>query len=282
MMVSADLVRELREKSGAGIMDCKKALSETRGNLADAIDYLRKAGVVKAAKKTGRAASEGLIGEKVSSDQKMAVLVEVNCETDFVARTDQFQNFVRQVVDVILESHPSDQGSLLKQRIREGSLEEGLKMMISQLGENMAIRRFFLMKAESGERIGHYLHAGSKIGALVRIRSAKIGEEVSRELAMHLAAMHPLYLDRQSVPEEVLQKEKEILKTSPELAKKPSELVGKIIEGKLVRYFSENCFLEQPFIKDTTGKRTVAGYLKEKDSEARVLEIARFQVGEGV
>lgn len=279
MEISAEQVRELREKSGAGIMDCKRALRESGGNLDRAIDFLRKAGVVRATKQATRTAEEGLIGEFHSPDGGCVALVEINCETDFVARTDQFQHFVQRVSEVIVREMPRNAPALLDKKMGAGTVGEGLQALAAQLGENIVIRRFALLQGGVKETIGSYLHAGSKIGVLIKIRGEKIEETTCRDLSMHIAAMNPLYLERSSVPPTALEKEKEILAAAPELIGKPPALLSKIVEGKLARYYSEVCLLEQPFIKDPGGKKTVGAYLKEKDPAAQVVEMVRFQVG---
>lgn len=280
--VSAEKVRELREKSGAGIMDCKRALAAASGDLTQAIDLLRKEGVVKAAKKSGRVTLEGLVAVGVSPDRARASLVEVNCETDFVARTDPFQEFVSSVAELVIRHQPGNPAALLKLETGKTRLEEALAQLIARVGENISIRRFRLVQADlnMGEALGHYLHAGSKIGVLIKIK--KGSEELARDVSMHVAAMSPHYLDRARIPEAVLEREREIAKASPELADKPAPILGKIIEGKLNRYFSEVCLLEQPFVKDPTGKKSVSGYLKERAPGAEIVEMVRFQVGEEV
>lgn len=276
--ISAEKVKELREKSGAGIMDCKRALAATEGELERAIEFLRKEGTVKAARKAGRTTLEGLIGIGFSPDRAWASLVEVNCETDFVARTDPFQEFVRTVAGEIVRERPADLAGLIGVRMEKVSLEEALSQLIARLGENMAIRRFRLVGAAEGEKVGSYLHAGSKIGVLVRVRGVGTAEgEVVRDIAMHVAAMAPRYLDRGHVPREVVLQEREIALAAPEIAAKPEVIREKIVEGKLARFYSEACLLEQPFIKDPTGKRTVGEHLPKG---AGIVETVRFQVGE--
>lgn len=280
MEISAEKVKELRERSGAGMMDCKRALKEARGDLSGALDYLRKEGVVKAAKKAGRATSDGLVAKCVSPDGRTVSLVEVNCETDFVARTDAFQEFAQTVAEIAVKRSPADAPVLLKEKMASGTVSSALQALIAKLGENMTVPRLVVMKAGAGERIGHYLHSGSKIGVLVKVRGGRVDEGTCRDIAMHVAAMHPAYLRRDAVPVEAIEREKTILSGTPELAKKPPELVEKIVCGKLARYYSEVCLMEQPFIKDVAGKKTVASYLKEKDPSAEVLEMVRFQVGQ--
>lgn len=275
--IPAEKVRELREKSGAGFMDCKRALTATHGDLSQAIEFLRKEGVVKAAKKAGRVTLEGLVGVCTSPDRRLASLVEVNCETDFVARTDPFQEFVSFVAEKVVQNRSSDLSSAL-----EGGLQESLSQLIARVGENMAVRRFRLVQAGAGEKIGFYLHAGAKIGVLVKLKGDKVDESLARDVAMHVAAMSPHYLSRGQVPPEILEKEKEILKSAPELAGKPPAIQEKILDGRFNRFYSEVCLLEQPFIKDPTGKKTVGEFLSERAPGASILEMARYQVGEEV
>jgi len=277
--ISAEKVRELREKSGAGMMDCKKALAAVGGDMEKAIDYLRKEGVVKAAKKAGRATSEGLIGISVSPDKKIAALVEVNCETDFVARTDQFQNFISVLGEHIVKHKPVDLNALMAQKMGEAPVQDVLAQLVSKVGENMAIRRFRMLEAGAGEVLAAYVHAGSKIGSAIRVKG-NADEALVRDVAMHAAAMAPRYLDRAQVPTEALEREKDVLKASPDLVGKPDNLVEKILVGKLNRFYSENCLTEQPFIKDTSGKKSVGDFVKESATGAQIVEMVRFQVGE--
>lgn len=276
--ISADKVKELREKSGAGIMDCKRALSAASGDLEKAIDFLRKEGVLKAAKKAGRATLEGLVGIALSPDRRYVSLVEVNCETDFVARTDQFQEFVSSIAELIVQQRPKDSNDLQSRKLGGVTVEETLSQLVARIGENMAVRRFRVIGCDPGDQIGSYIHAGSKIGALVRLKGGN--EALAREIAMHVAAMTPHYVDRKAVPAAVIEREKEIARAAPEMAGKPENLLDRIIEGKVNRYLGEVCLTEQPFIKDPTGKKTVGGYLKEKAPGVEIVEMVRFQVGE--
>ena len=284
--ISAEKVRELREKTGAGIMDCKKALGSTDGDLSQAVDLLRKEGVIKAAKKAGRTTQEGLIGIAVSADKRQVSLVEINCETDFVARTDQFLEFLSAVSENVLVGQAETIDEFLNQKLGTGTTQEALTQFIARVGENTSIRRFALVRAGENEDVGSYIHAGSKIGVLIRVKRGTNGKVLDaglvRDLAMHAAAMAPRYLNRTQVTAAVLQKEKEVLLASPELASKPANLHEKIVEGKLNRFYSESCFVEQAFIKDPTGKKTIAEFLKENSPGAEVVEMVRFQVGEEI
>lgn len=281
--ISAEKVKKLREKSGAGMMDCKRALSAVGGDLEKAIDHLRKEGVVKAAKKAGRATSEGLIGIAQAKDGRAAALVEINCETDFVARTDQFLNFLSAVAEHILKNKPKDLDSLLQQKLGNVTVQEALAQMVSKVGENMGVRRFHVLECREGEpdeKIATYVHAGAKIGTAVKVKGANVDDSLVRDIAMHVAAMNPQYVDRNQIPANALEREKDVLKASPDLAGKPENILDKILQGKLNRFFSDVCLVEQPFIKDATGKKAVGDFLKEKSPGAQVVDKVRFQVGE--
>lgn len=277
--ISAEKVRELRDKSGAGMMDCKKALEAVGGDMEKAIDHLRKEGVVKAAKKAGRTTSEGLIAVSIAPDKKAAAVAEVNCETDFVARTDQFQNFLNALGELIVKAKPADLNALLTQKMGDAPVQDVLAQLVSKLGENITIRRFRLLQAAAGEVLAAYVHAGSKIGSVIRVKG-NADENLVRDVAMHAAAMAPRYLDRTQVPPDALEREKEVLKASPDLVGKPENLIEKILGGKLNRFYSENCLTEQPFIKDTSGKKSVGDFLKESAAGSQIVEMVRFQVGE--
>lgn len=277
--ISAEKVRELRDKSGAGMMDCKKALEAVGGDMEKAIDHLRKEGVVKAAKKAGRTTSEGLIAVSIAPDKKAAAVAEVNCETDFVARTDQFQNFLNALGELIVKAKPADLNALLTQKMGDAPVQDVLAQLVSKLGENITIRRFRLLQAAAGEVLAAYVHAGSKIGSVIRVKG-NADENLVRDVAMHAAAMAPRYLDRTQVPADALEREKEVLKASPDLVGKPENLIEKILGGKLNRFYSENCLTEQPFIKDTSGKKSVGDFLKESAAGSQIVEMVRFQVGE--
>ncbi len=278
MEIQADLVKKLREKSGAGFMDCKRALSTSGGDMEKAIEQLRKDGVLKAAKKSGRTTLEGLVGLAVSSDHRRAALVELNCETDFVARTDPFQNFLQALSEHVLKNKPVSAEVLNSQKLGASTIAESIAQLVSKIGENISIRRFRVVEAAAGEVLGTYVHAGSKIGCLIRLRGAD--EVLARDVAMHTAAMNPPYVNRKQVPESVLVKEQEIFKASPDLKGKPETILEKIVQGKLSRFFSEVCLMEQPFIKDPGGKKTVGEAVREKSPQGEVVEFIRFQVGE--
>ena len=280
--ITAELVKELREKTGAGMMDCKRALSACDGDLEKAIDQLRKEGTVKAAKKAGRATSEGLVGLAVSTDKKTASLVELNCETDFVANTDQFKAYLNTLAEKVAEAKPANLEALLATKVGEGTVQDSLTGLIAKVGENMSIRRFKVVSAGEGEQLSAYVHAGAKIGVVIRVKSATLDADSIRDVAMHTAAMNPRFVERGQVPQDIVAREKEIAKASPDLANKPANIIDKILEGKVNRFYIENCLVEQIFIKDTTGKQSVGAFLKSKDAQAQIAEAVRFQVGEEI
>lgn len=280
MVIQADQVKQLRMKTGAGLMDCKRALQASKGDLEQALDHLRKSGLVKAAKKSGRETKEGLVGMAVAPDGSALALVEVLCETDFVARTDPFQEWVTQVAKDVLANHPTDLESLKTIPGPNGKpVGESLTALIAKLGENMAVNRFFILQADSGQKVGGYLHMGDKLGAAVQV----VGDpdaDALKEVSMQIAAMSPRYVSPKEVPAAVLAKEKEIIMAQPEIAKKPANIQEKIVEGKLASFYREVCLSNQISIKDTSGKKTVQQLLQEKDANAEIVKMVRCQVGE--
>ena len=276
-MITASLVKELREKTGAGMMDCKKVLTETDGDLEKATELLRERGIAKAAKKSGRVAAEGLVEAYISDDKKVGAIVEVNAETDFVAKNDEFRTFVMDVAKQIVEKNPKDLEELLAQKsIAESdkTVQEVLVNKIATIGENMSIRRF--VRFESEGLVGKYIHGDGKIAVLVNM--AKGDEETAKDICMQVAAAKPEYLDEASVPAERLEKEKEILKAQTMNEGKPEAIAEKIVQGRIGKFFSEICLVDQDFVKDPSKK--VSQLLKEKDAE--VVEFAKFEKGEGI
>ena len=282
MAISAKLVAELRKKTGAGMMDCKKALTETNGDIEAAIDYLRKKGMEKAAKKAGRDASEGLVVAKVSEDGKKGVLVEINCETDFVAKNDIFQNFAKKIIDIAYEKEVKDAADLLAQEVEGKTVEDMLKEMIAQLGENMKIRRAATLKAGDGEIVASYIHGGGRIGVLLSVKGdmddAKKAE-VAKEMCLQVAAQAPRYVKREDVSAEVLDKEKEIYAEQLRESGKPEKIIPKIVEGKMGKFFEEVCLIEQFYIREN--KQKVSEYLKNSGN-AEVTRFYRFELGEEI
>jgi elongation factor Ts len=271
MNITADTVKQLRERTGAGMMECKKALVETQGNLDAAADLMRKSGLAKADKKAARVAAEGAVA--VERAGHSAVLVEVNCETDFVARSDEFSNFARDVARTALEKAPSDLNALLALAHGASTLEDQRRALIAKIGENISVRRFVRVTAPG--TLGTYVHGG-RIGALVALKGGD--ETLGRDLAMHVAATNPAYIDANGVPAAVLDKEREILAEQTKTEKKPPEIVAKMVEGRLRKYLAEITLVGQPFVKDPD--TTVEKLLKKAD--ATVVQFVRYEVGAGI
>ena len=276
-MVTASLVKELREKTGAGMMDCKKVLTETDGDMEKAIELLRERGIAKAAKKSGRVAAEGLVEAYISEDGKVGAIVEVNSETDFVAKNEEFKTFVMNVAKQVVEKNPKDVEDLLNQEatFEAGkTVNEALVGKIATIGENLTIRRF--ARFESNGLLESYIHGDGKIAVLINM--AKGDKEVAKDLCMQIAAARPEYLNEQSVPAERVEKEKEILKIQTMNEGKPEQIAEKIVQGRIRKFFEEICLVDQIFVKDSNMK--VSELLKQKDAE--VVEFARFEKGEGI
>ncbi len=276
-MVTASLVKELREKTGAGMMDCKKVLTETDGDMEKAIELLRERGIAKAAKKSGRVAAEGLVEAYISEDGKVGAIVEVNSETDFVAKNEEFKTFVMNVAKQVVEKNPKDVEDLLNQEatFEAGkTVNEALVGKIATIGENLTIRRF--ARFESKGLLESYIHGDGKIAVLINM--AKGDKEVAKDLCMQIAAARPEYLNEQSVPAERVEKEKEILKIQTMNEGKPEAIAEKIVQGRIRKFFEEICLVDQVFVKDSNMK--VSELLKQKDAE--VVEFARFEKGEGI
>ena len=276
-MVTAALVKELREKTGAGMMDCKKALTETDGDLEKAAEFLREKGIAKAAKKSDRIAAEGIVEAYISEDGKKGAIVEVNSETDFVAKNEEFKTFVMDVAKQIVEKNPKDVEELLAQEsISEAgkTVKEVLVGKIATIGENMNIRRF--ARFESEGLVEKYIHGDGKIAVLVNMKSGD--KEVAKDICMQIAAARPEYLNEQSVPSERVEKEKEILKAQTMNEGKPEAIAEKIVQGRINKFYSEICLVDQEFVKDPNMK--ISQLLKEKNAE--IVEFARFEKGEGI
>jgi len=271
MTITAESVKQLRERTGAGMMECKKALVETNGDLDAAAELMRKSGLAKADKKAARVAAEGTVA--VERQGLSAAMVEVNCETDFVARSDEFQAFTRSVAQAALTGSPANLDGLMGASHAGQSLEEKRRALIAKIGENIAVRRFVRVTAPAA--LGTYLHGG-RIGALVALRGGD--EALARDLAMHVAASNPAYLDAGDVPASVLDKEREILTEQTKGEKKPPEIIAKMVEGRIRKYLAEITLMGQPFVKDPD--TTIEKLLKK--SAASVSEFVRFEVGAGI
>ena len=277
MQITAAMVKELRERTGAGMMDCKKALQESEGDIESAIEAMRKAGVAKAAKKAGRVASEGTILIKVSEGGDKAVILEVNCETDFVAKDANFLNFSNSVVEAALNHEQTDTEALKDIPITNGSgktIEEARLELVTKIGENIDVRRLALVQRQ-GDYLGSYVH-GNRIGVTVDLSGGD--ESLARDLAMHIAASHPVCVSEDQVPADLLAKEKEIYAARAEESGKPAAIVEKMITGQLNKFLKEITLLGQPFVKDPD--QSVAKLLQTQG--ASVNGFVRYEVGEGI
>ncbi|WP_445620862.1 translation elongation factor Ts [Kushneria sp. Sum13] len=268
--ISASLVKELRERTGLGMMECKKALSEADGNIETAIENLRKNAGLKSAKKAGRVAAEGAVLTRVNDNGTTAVMLEVNSETDFVSRDDNFKNFANEVVSKVMDTRSEDITVVM-----EGELEDARAQLVQKIGENITVRRAAVIEAPEGGSVGAYVH-GDRIGAVVVLKGGN--QDVAREIAMHVAAINPSVSHPENMPQSELDSEKAIILAQPDMAGKPAEIAEKMVQGRLKKYLAENSLINQPFVKDQNV--TVAEYAKQ--SGAEVVSFVRFEVGEGI
>jgi len=273
-MINAKLVKELRDKTGAGMLDCKKALTASDGDLDKAVDWLREKGISKAASKSDRIAAEGLADIMILDNQ--AAILEMNCETDFVAKNPEFQELVKQILTVILENKAKSVDEVLELSFENQKIEDLIIAKTAKIGEKISLRRFTLISKQDDEVFGSYIHMGGKIAVLNILKGDK--EEVARDVAMHIAAMNPSYINSQQVPATEVEKEKTILKEQAISEGKSSEIAEKMVNGRIAKYFKEICLIEQPFVKDQD--LNVENYLKNNNTE--VLEFIRYEVGEGM
>jgi len=268
--ITAALVKELRERTGLGIMDCKKALMAANGDMDQAIEDLRKEGGLKAAKKAGRTAAEGLVLVKVASDNSKGVMLEVNSETDFAAREENFATFARQVLDASFEKEEAD-----VEKLMDGELEAARLALVQKIGENITVRRI-AVAAEEGHVVGSYVHSNDKIAVLVTLKGGD--EALAKDIAMHVAAVNPMVVKAEDVPAEVLSKESEIYTAQAAESGKPADIVEKMVSGRLKKFIAEVTLTEQPFVKDPDVK--ISKLLA--DANAEIVSFTRFEVGEGI
>ncbi|TNF37932.1 MAG: elongation factor Ts [Gammaproteobacteria bacterium] len=275
MQITAAMVKELRERTGSGMMECKKALTEAGGDIEKAIEDMRKAGLAKADKKAGRTAAEGLVLIEISDDRKQAAVVEVNCETDFVSGGDDFKAFATAIVKRVLSDSPADLEALMAMPVENGgpSIEEKRQAMVAKIGENIQVRRF--VRVSTDGTFGSYLH-GSRIGVLVEMD--KGSDELIKDVAMHIAASRPVCIDEAGVPADLVAKEKEIMVAQARDSGKPDDIIEKMISGRLRKYLAEITLVGQPFVKDPD--QTVGQLLKS--AGATVKSFYRIEVGEGI
>jgi elongation factor Ts len=266
--ISAKLVKELRERTGLGMMECKKALVETQGNIEEAIEALRKSGQAKAAKKAGRIAAEGVVVTRIADAGDFGAILEVNCETDFVARDENFQAFVNKVMDAVMAARSGDLVAVMS-----AELEEARNALIQKIGENISVRRADVVE---GDTIAAYVHGNNKVGALVALKGAN--SDTGRDVAMHVTASNPIVVRAEDMPESVVAKEREIFAAQAADSGKPANIIEKMVEGRVKKFLAENTLLMQPFVKDPD--LTVEKYVKTAGGE--VVSFVRVEVGEGI
>ncbi|RWZ60463.1 elongation factor Ts [Halobacillus fulvus] len=277
MAINAKMVKELREKTGAGMMDCKKALTETDGDMEKAMEWLREKGISKAQKKADRIAAEG--SAAIEIDGNTAVLFEVNCETDFVTKNDTFKNLLEDLGKHLVSQKPANVEEALEQPLHGDGQKLGdyITDMIAKIGEKISLRRFFIQEKTDNDAFGAYLHMGGNIGVLT-VLEGSTDEAAAKDVAMHVAAVNPRYVSRDEIPEEEAAKEREMLKTQALNEGKPENIVEKMVEGRLNKFFQEICLLDQNFVKDPDQK--VKQYVESKGGQ--VTGFTRFEVGEGM
>ncbi|MCT8976829.1 translation elongation factor Ts [Clostridium sp. CX1] len=288
-MITAQMVKELREMTGAGMMDCKKALSESNGDIEKAVEILREKGLAAAAKKAGRIAAEGIVKTYVSEDGKVASIVEVNCETDFVAVNEDFVTFADNVAKQAAQTNANTIEELVAEKYiadESKTVTETVTGLIAKIGENMAVRRFQKLTVEQGA-ISSYIHGGGRIGVLVKLECEKESEllkELAKDVAMQVAATNPLFLNREAVDNEALEKEKEIYRVQALNEGKPEKIVEKMVVGRIQKYYKENCLVEQVYVKDpdTTVEKYLQAKSKEIGAPIKVAAFVRFEKGEGI
>ncbi|ACL69523.1 translation elongation factor Ts [Halothermothrix orenii] len=281
MGISMKDIKELRSRTGAGVLDCKKALAETNGDIDAAVEYLREKGIAAAAKKAGRVAAEGAVNVYISDDRKKGVIVEVNSETDFVAKNDNFKDLVNKISEHLMQSDANSVDEVLKETWYQDSEKDVntiIKEAIASIGENINLRRF--EKYETNGFLQGYIHMGGKIGVLVDIDGEfnDSTRKVAKDIAMHIAAINPRYLSRDDISEEVINKEKEIYKEQMLNEGKPEHIIGQIVKGKMEKYYSEVCLLDQAFVRD---EDITVGKLIE-DNGLKINGFTRFELGEGI
>lgn len=276
MAITAQMVKELREKTGAGMMDCKKALQETDGDMDKAIDFLREKGIAKAAKKADRVAAEGTTYIHTAGNE--AVILEVNSETDFVAKNEGFQNLVKELGEFLLNNKPANVEEALNQEFAAGTtVGQHINASIAKIGENLTLRRFEIRTKEDSDVFGAYLHMGGRIGVLAVVKGTS-DEDAAKDVAMHIAALNPKYVSRDEVSQEEVEREREVLTQQALNEGKPENIVAKMVEGRLGKFFEDVCVLDQAFVKDPDQK--VRKFLESKN--ATLESFVRYEVGEGL
>jgi len=285
MEITAQMVKELREATNAGMMDCKKALKATDGDMEKAVDYLREKGLASAAKKASRLASEGLVGSYYCDKCHTGALVEVNCETDFVAKTDEFKNLVNEIAKQVIAEDPADVDALLATSYENGTVADFITAKVATIGEKITVRRFVRYQAKDSI-VDSYIHMGGKVGVLVEIACPEVNDavkEVAHDVALQIAAASPVapeYVRREEVNPAHLEHEKEILIAQARNEGKPEKIIEKMVEGRIVKFYKDVCLLEQPFVKD--GDISVQKMIAAKAPGADVVRFTRYKMGEGL
>lgn len=274
MEITASMVKELRETSGAGMMDCKKALSECNGNMEEAMNYLREKGIAKSAKKESRIAAEGLAN--IFTDGNKAVILEVNSETDFVSKNEEFVNMISVIGNALLNSNAKTIEEANEVETENGKISDYIISMIAKIGEKLSLRRFEIVEKNDDEVFGSYLHMGGRIAALTVVKG--VAEDVAKDVSMQAAAMKPLYLNIDEVPTDVVENERKIQKELAMNEGKPAEIAEKMVDGRIKKFYKEICLVEQPFVKD--GDLSVGKFVANNGGE--VLKMVRYEVGEGM
>ena len=286
-MITAKSVKELREMTGAGMMDCKKALTETNGDIEKAVEFLREKGLAAAAKKAGRVAAEGLVKTYITEDNKKAGIVEVNCETDFVAANDQFVAFADALAKMVVDTNATTVEEFLNEKFNdEQTVQEALTALIATLGENMTVRRFKKIEVANGA-VQTYIHGGGRIGVVVELgceTESQVVVDLAKELCMQVAAANPLFLNEEGVDKEAVEKEREIYRVQALNEGKPEKIVDKMVEGRIKKYYKEVCLVDQAWVKD--GDKSISKLVEEKSKEVgspiTVNSFVRFERGEGI
>jgi elongation factor Ts len=280
--ITAQQVKELRDKTGAGMADCKKALVEADGDMATAIDELRKRGAASAEKRADRDTNEGVVATKVSENGQKAAIAQVTCETDFVARNDEFVNFVDSIANVVYDKSPNTKEELLATDINGNKVEDRYNEILAKFSEKIEVSKF--ENLETSGYLVDYIHGGSKLGVIVEVSSSKINDEskaLVRDIAMQVAAMNPSFLDRSTVTQEILDKEKELYKQQAQEEGKPADIAERVAEGRINKFYKENCLVEQQYVKD--GSMTITDVLKQisekAGEEVKINQFIRYSIG---
>jgi len=288
-MITATLVNDLRKKTNAGMMDCKRALEETKGDLEAAVTLLREKGIAKAGSKADRAANEGVITARISDDAKSGILLEVNCETDFVSKNENFQGFVASLADSLIASQPADHAAALQAQFNGLSVEDAVKAKVAEVGENLQFRKYVRFEVQGEGVVASYIHMGGRVGVLIEVgagnaetASTAAFRDLVKDLTLHIAAAAPRGLSREDIPAEVVEAEKSIFRVQLADSGKPANIIENIINGKIGKFFSESCFLEQGFVKDpdTTIAKLLEAKGKELGDTLTVRRFVRFGLGE--